>query len=297
MDQKLPYIRLGVSLTAGTLAFGFAPILVRLAPGVSPITLAACRTLFAVLLLAPFWGIHKHKTSRKTKGIPAGKQQWLVILAGASLGLHFTLWIASLNYTTVASASVLVTIHPILLIIAESMLMKRYFHKVTWAGVFIAFSGSAVLGLADKFSGNAFPHPLIGDGLAVTAAVMFVIYFLLGRQLRQNAEWIDYVFRVYGYAALTCLIFVLVSGSPMIPDKAGILVALGMAVGPQIIGHGSLNYAVKYVSPTFLSTLVLVEPLLSTLLAWYFFDEIPAILSFIGIGITLSGIVLAWSKR
>lgn len=297
MNQKSSNIRLIVSVTAGMLAFGFAPILVRLAPGVSPITLAAYRTVFAVLLLIPYWLYHQRKSGKKTKGRLTGKEQWLILLAGASLGLHFTLWIASLNYTTVASASVLVTMHPILLIIAESILMNRNFHKLTWAGVFIAFGGSAILGLADKFTGSSFPHPLFGDGLAVAAAFMFVIYFLLGRKLRQNAEWIDYVFRVYGYAALTCILFVLVTGSSTIPDRAGILVALGMAIGPQIIGHGSLNYGVKYISPTFLSTLVLIEPLLSTLLAWFFFKEIPPVLSFVGIGVTMAGIVMAWSKR
>lgn len=297
MSAKPSYIRLSIIVGAGTLAFGFAPILVRLAPGVSPITLAAWRTVFAFTLLTPYWWIHRRKAETKTSIHFTKRQRWLMVLAGAALGLHFTLWIASLNYTTVASASVLVTVHPILLIIAESLLMMQHFHKVTWAGVFVAFSGSAILGLADKFTANIFPHPLLGDGLALAASAMFVVYFLLGRKLRQNTEWIDYVFRVYGYAALTCLLFVLATGVEPIPGKAGILVALGMAIGPQIMGHGSLNYAVKFVSPTLLSTLILIEPLLSTLLAWVFFAEIPAILSFLGIGVTLFGIALTWSKR
>ena len=70
----------------------------------------------------------------------------------------------------------------------------------------------------------------------------------------------------------------------------------GLAVGPQIAGHGSLNYAVKYISPTLLSTLILFEPAVSSFLAFFIFGEIPLVLTFVGMMTVLLGIVLTWTK-
>ncbi len=214
--------------------------------------------------------------------------------AGICLGIHFTLWIASLSYTSVASASVLVTIHPIILIIVESVFMKRRFHKMTWVGVFIAFAGSAFLGMADDHTSNAFAHPLYGDFLAISAAVVFVIYFLIGQNLRQHSTWIDYVFRVYTFAAIACLGLVLIVNVPVQVGVSVILVGLGLAIGPQIVGHGSINYAVKYLSPTVLATMILSEPLLATILAYWIFGEVPSLQSLLSMAVIMAGVLFTW---
>lgn len=274
------------------MAFGVSPILVRFASGVSPIALAAYRTIFAAVLLIPVWIISKQK--KNASQAYNRKQKWMGAFAGLCLGIHFTLWIASLSYTTVASASVLVTIHPIILIIVEGVFMKRHFHKLTWTGVFVAFAGSALLGMADEHAIDSFAHPLFGDFLAISAACVFVVYFLIGQNLRQHSTWIDYVFRVYTFAALACLGFVLIFRISMDVGTVAILVGLGLAIGPQIIGHGSINYAVKYVSPTILATMILAEPLLATVLAYWIFGEIPSLLSLVAMTVIMTGVLFTW---
>lgn len=277
------------------MSFGFAPILVRFATDVEPLVLAALRTLFAVIFLLPFW---------TAKGIPVTQLRksgvhlsWLV-LAGICLGLHFTLWIASLHYTTVASASVLVTIHPVMLIVAESILFKKSFRPLVWIGVFVAFGGSAFLALADNSTAGQFPYALLGNTLAFSAAVIFVIYFLIGRKIRQHAEWIDYVFHVYFFGAVTCIIlsFLWVGGVPVLTFSS-VVVGLALAIGPTLLGHGSMNYAVKYISPTLLSTLILSEAVIAAIAAYYIFDEVPSILSIAAMIIIISGITMTWSRR
>lgn len=292
MSDSPPKLRLTVSVLLGLVAFGVSPILVRLAYGVSPIALAAYRTLFAAVILLPVWLI-----SRKRKiAIQhySSRQKWMGAFAGICLGIHFILWIASLSYTSVASASVLVTIHPIILILVESVFMKRRFHKLTWLGVFIAFAGSALLGMADEHTSGAFAHPLYGDFLAISAAVVFVIYFLIGQNLRQHSTWIDYVFRVYTFAAIACLGLVFMVRVPVEVSVTVVLVGLGLAIGPQIVGHGSINYAVKYVSPTVLATMILSEPLLATILAYWIFDEVPSLQSLLSMSVIMAGVLFTW---
>lgn len=296
MNDSPQKLKLTLGIMLGLIAFGFSPILVRLVPGVSPVALAAYRTTFAALLLLPVWIVSRQKRKAIDERYTR-KQKNLGRLAGICLGFHFTLWIASLSYTSVASASVLVSIHPIILIVVESFLMEVSFRKMTWTGVFIAFLGSGLLGFADEHAAGAFPHPLIGDALAVSAAIVFAIYFLIGRNLRQHSTWLDYVFLVYSYAAMCCLVLVLIFRIDMNVGLAAVLVALGLAIGPQIIGHGSMNYAVKYVSPTILATLILVEPSLAIVLAYLFFHEIPSLLSFVAIGVILIGVMFTWKAK
>ena len=294
-SSDIPTLKVTLLLIAGLLTFGFAPILVRFATDVEPITLAAMRTFFAAFFLLPFW-LKSRVSYEKLR--TDGAKPYLLIAAGTALGLHFTLWIASLHYTSVASASVLVTIHPVMLIVAESLIFKKRFRPLVWIGVIIAFGGSVLLGISDDTNAGQFPNALLGNTLAFSAAVIFVIYFLLGRRIRQHTEWIDYVFNVYLYAAVVCIILTLVwtGGFPFISGSA-ILVGIALAVGPTIIGHGSMNYAVKYVSPTLLSTLILSEAVFAAIAAYFIFSEIPAPLSILAMLIIMAGVGFSWTRR
>lgn len=293
--SNLPKLKVLLFLFFGLISFGFAPILVRFATEVEPLVLAALRTFFAIIMLLPFWMARGESVKQLQKN---GVHFLWLIGAGFCLGVHFTLWIASLHYTSVASASVLVTIHPVILIVVESVLFKRSFRPVVWIGVLIAFVGSAFLGIADNTLAEQFPLALLGNSLAFTAAVIFVVYFLIGRKIRQHTEWIDYVFHVYLYAAITCIIlsFFWVGGLPVFTTSS-IIVGLALAIGPTILGHGSMNYAVKYISPTLLSTLILSEAIFAAIAAYFIFEEIPSFLSIIAMATIICGVALTWSKR
>lgn len=294
-QSEVPITKVVVFLIAGLLTFGFAPIMVRFATDVEPLALAAMRTGFSVLILLPFW-LPKRMPLKKLNSL--GVKNYLLIGAGISLGLHFTLWIASLHYTSVASASVLVTIHPVMLIVAESLIFKSRFRPVVWAGVVLAFTGSVLLGLADDTQMGQFPQAVLGNSLAFISAVIFVVYFLLGRRIRQQTEWIDYVFYVYSYAAVTCVVLMIIwsGGIPAI-TTISVVVGLGLAIGPTIMGHGAMNYAVKYISPTLLSTLILSEAVVAAIAAFFIFGELPSIFSIFSMLIIVSGVTLTWTRR
>src|SRR5690625_3460740 len=106
-------MRITLLLIVGLLTFGIRRIMVRFATDVHPMSLASLRTLFAVLLLFPFW-LPRRRTLGELRA--DGVNIMAMSLAGVCLGVHFSFWTASLYYTSVASASVLVTIHPVMVI-------------------------------------------------------------------------------------------------------------------------------------------------------------------------------------
>lgn len=286
-------VRVFFLLTGGMAMFAFAPILVRSAGDADPFAFAAIRTMLAALILLPFWLVR----SAKAETYYNTRDKVIAAIAGAMLGFHFIFWILALQNTTIASASVLVTIHPVILILIEAGLFKRVFPPLVWLGVFVAFLGSVLLGYSDSKAITLFEQALLGDFYALFAALLFALYFLFSQKLRQKSDWINYVFRVYGATGITCLAAALVAGSAFPMEPAVWLAGLGLALGPQIVGHGSMNYAVKYVAPTMLSTLVLTEPVFATILAWFIFAEMPPLATFPAMAIILSGIVMAWFTR
>ncbi|MEX1121702.1 MAG: DMT family transporter, partial [Balneolales bacterium] len=245
--------------------FAFAPILVRLAGDVDAIALATIRTVSAVVMLAPFWLFYwdKYAQSRYTY-----KDNLYAGLAGLFLGLHFILWIASLSYTSVASASVLVTCHPVILILIEAGIYKRSFSGMVWLGVFTAFSGSVLLGYTDSSAITDYQNPILGNAMALSAAFLFAGYFLISQRLRQKSDWLNYVFRVYGFTAIACVAISLFIGADFVMSNEGWIIGIALALGPQVLGHGTINFAVRSISPTFLSTLILAEPAGASLLAF-----------------------------
>ena len=61
---------------------------------------------------------------------------------------------------------------------------------------------------------------------------------------------------------------------------------------PTILGHNSIYYAVKYVSPTIVAAFPLGEPIIATILAYFIFNEQITLNVVIGGSITLIGLVL-----
>lgn len=286
-------LRIALFLVFGMASFAFAPIFVRMAGETDPLALAAIRTVTAAMVLLPFWLLH---TSRADTFFNR-RDTLVAALAGIILGFHFIFWILAIQNTTVASASILVTIHPVILILIEAGFFRRVFPPMVWLGVFVAFSGSVLLGYSDARSETLFEHALLGDMYALIAAVLFAFYFLISQHLRQKSDWLNYVVRVYGATGLTCLAVALLSGSNFRVEPVVWIAGVALALGPQLLGHGSMNYTVKFVAPTLLATLILTEPAFATALAWLLFGEIPPWLTFPAMAVVLTGVVLTWAGR
>jgi drug/metabolite transporter (DMT)-like permease len=70
-----------------------------------------------------------------------------------------------------------------------------------------------------------------------------------------------------------------------------------LALGPQVFGHTSLNWAIKYLPATKVAISILGEPIGSALLAWLFFSEVPGLTLFLGGALILYGVYLAMTDK
>ena len=216
----------------------------------------------------------------------------LALLSGLLLAAHFAFWISSLDYTSVMSSVVLVSTNPFFVGVASVLLLRESLGRGTVIGIIVAAAGGALIGLSDLGAGGA--ESLRGDLLALAGAAAVSGYLLIGRRLRAKLSLIGYIGFVYTTAAVALLVLAAVMGTSLggYSLRAYILIAL-LAAGPQLIGHSSFNWALKYVSATFVTITVLAEPIGATLLAIPVLAQVPSPIKLAGGVLVLAGIYLA----
>lgn len=287
-------------LAVGLLAVSASAVLIRWAQGEAPsLVIAAWRTMTATLLLLPFTLARRREELRLLRG----KDWRLAALAGGFLGIHFASWVSSLEYTSVASSTVLVTTNPIWVALASPFFLNERLTRPLRIGIGLAISGSLVITIGDALFGGgssgAGSNPLLGNGLALIGALTAAAYFIIGRQLRPRLSLLSYVTLVYGAAGISLVLMVWLSGSSLFgysPTIYGLF--LLMAIFPQLIGHTSFNYTLRFLPAAFVSVAVLGEPIGASVLAFVVLRELPAspLLALLGSLLIFSGIIAA-SRR
>jgi len=283
----LPFVVLGI----GLIAISFGAILARLAQGygVPSLAIAALRLGLAALIVTPlsFW------QSRRELLDITQKQIVLTFGAGFFLALHFATWISSLEYTSVASSTALVTTNLLWVGIASFFLFGEKPGWLMALGIVISLSGSLLIFWSDN-SQSTGSNPLLGNFLALTGSWCFSAYLLIGRRLRRDMPLSAYIWLAYGAAALFLLVSCRVAGIALEGYSwPAYGVALGMALGPQLLGHTAYNWSLRHVSPTFVAVVSLGEPVGSAALAWLIFSETFAPIQGAGFVLLLAGIYLA----
>ncbi|MGB9792057.1 MAG: DMT family transporter [Thermacetogeniaceae bacterium] len=273
-------------LVLGVIGISFGSIFTRLSTA-PPTVIAFYRLALTVLLLT--------LPLLRSSGIAELKRLnschiALSIISGAFLALHFVAWITSLKYTSIASSTVLVSLHPLFVISLGSLFLKE---KITPSGFIfaaIALAGSSLISFGDFRIGR---EALLGDLLAFAGAFFEAGYLMIGRSLRKHLSLLPYVFTVYGSAAILLLVFNILTGTPLYPyPSKDWLCFFALAVIPTICGHTVFNWALRYAKAALVSLSILGEPVGATILGMLIFGELPGVAQVCGGILVIIGLAL-----
>ena len=280
--------RLYIFLLIGIIAISTASIFIKLCDA-PVLIIATYRLMVASLMLSPF--AYYKKTWR---GWERNAWGWL-LLSGLLLSLHFALWITSLKYTSVASSVVLVTTHPIFVGVGGLLFLKERLGLNLILGIALSVLGSGLIGYGDMALSR---EALMGDGLALLGAIAASGYLLVGRKMRKDQELFSYIFPVYSTAGLILILLSLIFRQSFYGYSASTYFYLFLlALVPQLIGHTTFNWALKYLPVSMVAVAILGEPIGSTLLAYFVLGEGLTIRKVIGGMSILSGILIALRKN
>ncbi len=237
-----------------------------------------------------YYGMARHKVGPLGKHYHKSQVRW-ALLAGLALALHFATWIQSLSLTSVASSVVLVTTSPIWVALGSTFFLGEKPSRMMLIGMAITICGSIIITGAD-FQLSA--QHLVGDVLAIAGAIFAGIYLLIGRRLRRELDTFPYVTIVYSAAAVFTLVFLAATGDPLLEyDTRTFVLFLLIALLPQVIGHTSLNWALKYISATAVAVVTLGEPIGASFLAWIILNEGISLVQLAGMMITMLGLAVS----
>lgn len=273
---------------------------------VPPVLRASWRLQLTALVLAPLAWWQWRSTAMEIQSRWKSKQSLQLLLAsGLALAAHFATWVASLDATTLTHSLLFVTAHPLVIVLGMGLLARsaakvRAPAPMEWLGAGVCFVGA---GLALFDAGSAQGDQTVtlwGDALAFSGAVFVVGYIVVGRVLR---DWMP----IFLYAFPVTLIgaVVLVPLSYLIEPEFSQFGAFGwldgaffgwfllLALIAGLLGHTGLNTCLRYISPLVVSTSVTLEPVIGSLIGWWFFDAgIPGVWTFVGGGVLMIGLLM-----
>lgn len=287
--------RIFTVLFTGILAISLGSILVRLTDDVHPIMISTYRLLFSSIILLPLIKIKK----LNIRGL--SKNEWFLCgLSGIFLALHFITWISSLQYTTVANSVVLVTMSPVFVGLFSYILLKEKLSLNLVIGIILSIVGSLILtysGISDTISTVPDSKPLLGNLLALSGALMFSFYILIGSKIREKKDLLTYITVVYTIAAIVLVFISFLLALPFTGYKtSSYIYMLLLAILPQIVGHSSFNWALKHIKSSMVAITTMGEPVGATILAYFIFKETLTLWQISGIFLIFTAIFLASQK-
>jgi drug/metabolite transporter (DMT)-like permease len=280
-DKTLPaYLALGT----GILALSFSAMFVRWANAPGPVT-AFYRLFFSIFLLFPFFAPRLKTSSTLKSGLVI-----LPLLAGFFTACDLGLWTTSLSYTTAANATLLGNTAPLWVALGTWLILKQELTPAFWRGLSVTLLGAALIMGTDFLL-----HPRfgIGDAMALFTGFFYGGYFLFTERSRMHFDPVSHIWLVGVGASAALFVTNLALGYPLTGFPAQTwLVFLATALVSQLIGYMSLAYALGHLPASIVSPTMILQPIVTTLLAIPLLGEIPGIWQGVGGAIALAGIFI-----
>jgi len=285
-----------VVLLGSILVVSTAFLMIRVAQSeqVPSLAIAFWRLAIASAVLCVFFG-SREATRHEVAGLPRSSLL-LMLASGGFLAVHFATWIASLAYTSVASSTALVSTTPVWLALFSWLVLKERPDRWIWLGVSASLIGSIVIFSADASA--AFSPTIststLGNGLALAGSLAVCGYLLIGRRLAGRVSISTYVTVVFSAAAVVLVVIAVGAGTKLSGfSTTAWLCLIGLALGPQLIGHSGISWSLRHLAPTMVAVAILGEPIGSAVLAWWLLGERFGPIQFAGFALLMIGIFLA----
>jgi drug/metabolite transporter (DMT)-like permease len=275
-------VRLGLILLLAMVSVSSTSLVIRSVATVPALVLAFWRMFTASGML---WSYSVVRPAGKLSSVNKKR----IIFAGIFLGCHFACFFLGVRNTSIANATLLGCMAPIFTVFI-SIFQKKKINKMTYVGLVIALVGGGIIQSGDISLNNA---NLFGNSIALLSALFIAITFVLAEQIRQETDNVAYGRSLFFVASITVLLIATMAGDSILDFKAGdIPWFLFLGLVPSLFGHNLLNYAVKYITPTAVSSVPLGEPIIASIFGLLLFGEAIPIGAILGGPIVLIGVYI-----
>lgn len=270
-----------VVLLLAACVLGLAPILVRLTE-TGPAAAGFWRFAFALPLLAIL-------ASREPGGI-ATPSKW-ALLAGLFFALDLSFWHYGIVMTSVANATVLCNLTPVVVTLFGWFVLKETPHRLFLVALALAMGGA--FAMAAGADGGQGTNPLLGDLFSLSVAVWYSGYFLAVKAARATAGAMRITFWATLLGAPLLLLVAAGLGEEIVPATlAGWAACAAMGV-MHVFGQGGVAWALGRLPASVTAVTILIQPVVAALLGWLVFGETLTPIQAMGGVLVLAAVVLA----
>jgi drug/metabolite transporter (DMT)-like permease len=277
-------------LVLSTLSVGISGTFVRLSE-TGPTATAFWRMALAIV---PMWALMAFESRGGTRRpVRPRERRDILLLAGAGIvfGLEMGVWHIGLMMTSVANATLLSNCSPLLVALGTWLVLRQRLSPTFLLGMTVSMAGAAVL-MGEDFALSV--GHVIGDALAVGAAMLWGVYILVVARLRTRFGTPVIMLWTCVFASLALLPIPFLLGERFMPaTAAGWGIVLALALVCQASGQTLLTAALAHLPATFSSVAFLMVPFNAALIAWLVLGEPVRPLQALGAVVVLAGVVLA----
>lgn len=217
------------------------------------------------------------------------------LLVGVLFAANIALFFEALRRTSIANVTLISALQPaFVFLVAGRMFGERVTRWDVWwtvaslGGIGLVMTGSA---------GAPGWHPS-GDALAFVSILIWTVYFLASKRIRENTGTIEYFTAVLGVAAVALTPVMLATGGR--PGDAGArdwaLIAI-VALGPGTLGHLLVTWAHRHVEASVSSMIVVGQPVVAATAAAAFLGERLTALQIAGGLVTIAAVAGVIGRR
>ena len=277
------------------LAAAYGPIVLRGAQlyGLPSLYIIAARLTLSSLVLLPIC-----LTRYRTEYRQLTTRDWLLtMLTGAIFALNLIALLLALEYTSVLITGILRRTSGLWILLIEIAALGVVFTRNIKIGLLLTLIGTIIMTVGGATAITLGTNPLLGAGISLLGAVASAGYMVFGRMLREKLPFLAYSLVLFVSADIVVIIFALVRGVPFTGyDSTAYLWIIAVTIVTQFFGHLAISVSVRHFDATYISLMMNGSILLSGVIAYFQFGEVPAALQFVGLVLVLVGVVLANKK-
>ena len=273
-----------VGVVAASVLFGTSGTARSFLPDeVSSLGVAAMRLLIGAvpLLLFAFWA-HRSSFRRPNRE---------VVIAGCAMGLFQVLFFQSISLTGVAIGTMVTIGSGPIIATAVECVVKRRFSSPMVGAVAVALVGLSILVFGSApVDGEQFSTQGILSG--VGAGACYAIYTHISKGLLTNGwtgSWV--MAQSFSVSALVCGVFLFTVPMQWLSTPQAFATVLYLGVATIAVPYLLYAMSLARLSSAVVVTLTLIEPVTATALGAFFLHENITVLSWMGAGIVLVGLV------
>jgi drug/metabolite transporter (DMT)-like permease len=276
---------------AGAALLGFAPIGLRLSE-LGPQATAFWRFVFALPLLA----VLTARAPKAQRDAGLGRSRML-IAAGVCFAFDIALWHAALTMTTVANATLLSNMTPILAAAAGALWFNERIARGFLIGAPIALAGAATLSLAREGAGLG-EQGFAGDLTALFSAVWYAGYLILMNRVRRVADaWTATLIMTLAATVVAAVLALTLEDALLPQTLTGWAIVIGLGIVVHVGGQGLIAMGLGQLPIAISTVLLWVQPLAAAAFAWVLFDEPLGPMALAGAAALLVGIFIVQRSR